>query len=171
MIKTEIRRAGAADAATVADMGARTFAAAFGHLYPSADLSAFLAEVHDQDKVAGEIADPETAVWLAERGGRAVGYAVAGACGLPHPEATPTCGELKRIYVEPGLQGEGVGQALFDAAMAWLEQDGPRRLWISVWSENHGAQRFYERQGFRKVGECQFPVGASRDHEFIFSRG
>ncbi len=171
MKKTEIRRAEAADAAVVAALGARTFAAAFGHLYPAEDLAAFLAEVHDPDKVAGEIADPAVAVWLAERDGRAIGYALAGPCGLPHAEVTSGSGELKRIYVEPGLQGEGVGQALFDAAIAWLERAGPRRLWIGVWSENHGALRFYKRQGFRKVGEYDFRVGASLDHEFILSRG
>ena len=171
MIKTEIRRAETADAAAVAELGARTFAAAFGHLYPLEDLSAFLAETHTEDKVAAEIADPGNAVWIAERDGRAVGYALAGPCGLPHPEATAAGGELKRIYVEPGLQGGGLGQALFNAAMAWLERDGPRRLWIGVWSENRGAQRFYERQGFARVGEYQFRVGASLDQEFIFSRG
>jgi ribosomal protein S18 acetylase RimI-like enzyme len=170
-IGTEIRRAGAADAATVARLGAQTFDAAFGHLYPQEELATFLAEVHDEDKVAAEIADADTAVWLAERGERAVGYAVAGPCALPHPEARPDQGELKRIYVEPGLQGEGVGQALFDTAMAWLERDGPRRLWISVFSDNHGAQRFYQRQGFAKVGEYKFRVGASLDKEFILRRG
>jgi ribosomal protein S18 acetylase RimI-like enzyme len=170
-IATEIRRAGAADAATVARLGADTFAAAFGHMYPKEDLAAFLAEVHVEDKVAAEIADPDIGLWLAERGGRAAGYAVAGPCGLPHPEASPDEGELKRIYVEPGLQGEGVGRALIETALAWLERDGPRRLWISVWSGNHGAQRFYERQGFAKVGDYQFRVGATLDEEFILSRG
>jgi ribosomal protein S18 acetylase RimI-like enzyme len=171
MKKTEIRRARASDATEVADLGARTFAAAFGHLYPAEDLSAFLTEVHDKDRVAAEIADPLIAVWLAQQESRAVGYAVAGPCGLPHPGVTEGCGELKRIYVEPGLQGEGVGKQLFDAAMGWLERDGPRRLWIGVWSGNHGAQRFYERHGFRTVGHYDFRVGASLDHELIMTRG
>ena len=54
--------------------------------------------------------------------------------------------------------------------MEWLERDGPRTLWIGVWSENHGAQRFYTRHGFARVGEYQFPVGRVRDHEFILRR-
>ena len=51
-----------------------------------------------------------------------------------------------------------------------LLRDGPRTLWVGVWSENFGAQRFYARYGFDKAGEYLFPVGATRDHEFIFRR-
>jgi len=59
---------------------------------------------------------------------------------------------------------------LFAEALAWLERDGPRTLWISVWSENHGAQRFYARHGFGLAGEYEFPVGRQRDREFMFRR-
>ena len=171
MTKTTIRRANAADALALADLGARTFTAAFGHLYPSEDLAAFIAETHTADLATVELADPEIAAWLAERGGVAVGYALAGPCALPHPEVTPACGELKRIYVDADLQGDGVGRALIETALNWLERSGPRRLWIGVWSENHGAQRFYQREGFHKVGEYEFRVGASTDREFIMRRG
>ncbi len=60
--------------------------------------------------------------------------------------------------------------ALLDTALAWLERDGTRPLWISVWSENYGAQRFYGRQGFVHVGEYAFLVGEQRDREFIYRR-
>jgi ribosomal protein S18 acetylase RimI-like enzyme len=171
MTKTTIRRAEAADAAVVAALGARTFTAAFGHLYPPADLAAFLRETHTVEKVASELADPAIAAWMAECKGDALGYALAGPCGLPHPDVTPTCGELKRIYVEAELQGAGVGARLIEAALGWLEREGSRRLWIGVWSENLGAQRFYERLGFLKVGEYGFRVGETVDREFILRRG
>jgi ribosomal protein S18 acetylase RimI-like enzyme len=171
MTKTTIRRAAASDAPAVAALGARTFTDTFAHLYPPEDLAAFLAEAHAPAKVAAEIADPGMGVWLAERDGEAVAYAVAGPCHLPHPEVTPACGELKRIYVDKAAQGEGLGAQLMEIALAWLEREGPRRLWIGVWSGNLGAQRLYERAGFRKVGEYGFQVGGSTDHEFILARG
>jgi diamine N-acetyltransferase len=171
MTKTTIRRAVASDAPTVAALGARTFADTFAHLYPPEDLAAFLAEAHAPAKIAAEIADPAIGVWLAEREGEAIGYAVAGPCHLPHPEVTADCGELKRIYVDKAAQGEGLGARLMETALGWLEREGSRRLWIGVWSGNVGAQRLYERAGFRKVGEYGFRVGASTDHEFILTRG
>jgi ribosomal protein S18 acetylase RimI-like enzyme len=166
-----IRRALAADAPALAAIGRATFAAAFAHLYWPEDLEAFLAGAYTRDKMRHELADPRFAVWLALSGAEVVGYAVAGPCDLPHPEVTSACGELKRVYVAAGAQGGGTGSRLVGEALAWLERDGPRRIWIGVWSGNLGARRLYERLGFEKVGEYYFQVGQARDREFILRRG
>jgi ribosomal protein S18 acetylase RimI-like enzyme len=170
MPNTTIRRAAVADAPILAELGARTFSEKFGHLYPPEDLAAFLASTHTVEKVAAELQASEMATWLAESEGAAVGYALAGPCGLPHPEVTPDCGELKRIYVLADRQGEGLGARLMDTALSWLETGGRAPVWLGVWSGNLGAQRFYDRIGFCKVGEYDFHVGATIDREFIFRR-
>ncbi|THD79226.1 MAG: GNAT family N-acetyltransferase [Phenylobacterium sp.] len=165
-----LRRAGPQDAAVLAEIGARTFAETFAHLYPPRDLQAFLAEAYGLERTAADLADPAKAAWLVEADGAAIGYAQAGPCGLPHPEVTAVCGELKRFYFLPSWQNRGQGLRLFNATMDWLLRDGPRDVWIGVWSENHGAQRFYSRHGFEKVGEYGFRVGETVDHEFILRR-
>ena len=95
---------------------------------------------------------------------------MAGPCGLPHPGVAPGDGELKRLYLVRDHQGGGNGTRMMDAAMDWLLRDGPRTLWVGVWSQNVGAQRFYARHGFAKVGEYLFPVGHTNDLEFILRR-
>ena len=165
-----IRRAVPADADVLSALGTATFVATFGHLYTPEDLQAFLAESHSAAAYAKTLANQAHALWLAERDGEAVGYAQAGPCGLPHPAATPADGELKRLYLRADAQGAGIGDALLRQALAWLERDGPRTLWISVWSENFGAQRFYARHGFTFAGEYEFIVGAQRDREFMYRR-
>lgn len=165
-----IRRAGAADAEALAAIGARTFTETFGHLYPPQDLNGFLEEAYNLDRTRADLADPAKAAWLVQAGEEPVGYALAGPCALPHPEVTPACGELKRIYFRKAWQGAGLGARLFADALAWLQASGPRRVWIGVWSENHGAQRFYARHGFGKVGEYGFKVGNTVDREYILRR-
>lgn len=166
-----IRRATVEDAPLLSALAARTFTETFGHLYPAEDLRDFLDEAYGQERQRIVLAHPEYAVWLLEGDdGVAVGHAAAGPCGLPHPDAAAQDGELKRLYVLQSHQNGGWGARLFDEALRWLERDGPRRLWIGVWSQNHGAQRFYQRYGFRKVGDYEFPVGRVRDHEFILRR-
>lgn len=165
-----LRRATAQDAPELAALGARTFIDTFGHLYAPGDLQAFLRDSHSQAAYAEALADPACALWIAEADGEAIGYAQAGPCGLPHAEVRPGDGELKRLYLLPSAQGGGIGARLFEQALAWLERDGPRTLWISVWSENLGAQRFYGRYGFDFVAEYEFPVGAQRDREFMYRR-
>jgi ribosomal protein S18 acetylase RimI-like enzyme len=165
-----IRRATATDADALARIGADTFVATFGHLYPAGDLQAFLDESHTAAAYARYLADDAYALWLLEAEGRALGYALAGPANLPHPDLRAGDGELKRLYVDASLQNGGWGGRLFAGALAWLEREGPRTLWISVWSENLGAQRFYARHGFGKAGEYEFLVGRQRDREFIFRR-
>src|SRR5690606_3880133 len=165
-----IRRATPDDATTLSQLAARTFVETFGHLYPAEDLQAFLADAYAVDKQRTILAHPDYAVWLLERDGVAVGHAAAGPCGLPHPDVAPGDGELKRLYVLKAHQNGGMGGKLFATALDWLLRDGPRTLWIGVWSENLGAQRFYARHGFEKVGEYEFPVGRVRDREFILRR-
>ena len=74
---------------------------------------------------------------------------------------------LYKFRVEKELKEK---QQLLETALAWLEHDGPRTLWLGVWSENFGAQRFYARYGFEKAGEYLFPVGDTHDLEFILRR-
>jgi ribosomal protein S18 acetylase RimI-like enzyme len=166
-----IRRAIQGDAKRLSELGARTFVDAFGHMYPEDDLQDFLRESHAPEAYARYLADPAYALWLLEDDdGNALGYALAGPSGLPHPDVAPGDGELKRLYVDRSLHNGGWGGRLFREALDWLERDGPRTLWISVCSENFGAQRFYARHGFKKAGEYEFPVGRVRDREFIFRR-
>ncbi|WP_309642781.1 GNAT family N-acetyltransferase [Phenylobacterium sp.] len=165
-----IRRARPDEAEIVATLGATTFRETFAHLYSADDLAAFLAQAYSLERTKADLADPAKATWLVEAEGVTIGYALAGPCGLPHPEVTPDCGELKRIYLRKVAQNGGVGRRLFAATMDWLLRDGPRDLWIGVWSENHGAQRLYERHGFVRAGEYGFQVGSTTDREFILRR-
>lgn len=165
-----IRRATPADAQTLSALAARTFVETFGHLYPAEDLQAFLADAYAVEKQRVILSHPDYAVWLLERDGAAIGHAAAGPCGLPHADVAPGDGELKRLYLLRAHQNGGWGGRLFAQALDWLQRDGPRTLWIGVWSENFGAQRFYARHGFGKVGEYAFPVGRVRDREFILRR-
>lgn len=165
-----IRRATAEDAGILSRLAAATFTETFGHLYPPEDLASFLRDAYAADRQRVILSHPDYAVWLLERDGEAVGHAAAGPCGLPHPEVAKGDGELKRLYVLREFQNGGWGGRLFDVALDWLLRDGPRTLWLGVWSENFGAQRFYARHGFEKVGGYKFAVGDTLDDEFILRR-
>ncbi|MDB5428966.1 MAG: family N-acetyltransferase [Caulobacter sp.] len=170
MPETVIRRATPADAQALSAIGRDTFVETFGHLYPPDDLRAFLAASYGLRKTHADLADPTKAAWLVEEDGKVVGHAMAGPCDLPHDGVAPGDGELKRLYILAAHQGGGAGSRLLAQTFDWLLKDGPRTLWIGVWSENFGAQRLYARHGFEKAGEYEFAVGQIRDREFILRR-
>lgn len=167
---TTIRRATHADAERVVDITRRNFTETFGHLYVPEDLAYFLDNSYSVEVHRGLLDDPAYAIWLLERDGEAIGHALAGPAGLPHPDVAKGDGELKRLYILKDAHNGGWGTRLFQAALDWLLRDGPRTLWVGVWSENFGAQRFYARYGFEQVGDYLFPVGAVNDLEFILRR-
>jgi len=167
---TTLRRACVDDAAALADIAIATYTETFGDSYPPQDLQAFLHAHYSLEPQRAELADPHAAAWLLEADGRAVGYLAAGPNSLPHALAAAGDIELKRLYVLASHQNAGHGERLMSAFMDWLDRPSRRALWVGVWSENHGAQRFYARHGCYKVGEYDFIVGGSRDREYILHR-
>ena len=166
----QIRRATPDDAEAVSAIAIATYTETFGDSYPPQDLSGFLDNHYAVQPQQRELGDPRSAVWLLEDAGRAVGYLAAGPNTLPHAGSAPGDIELKRLYVLASHQGGGHGARLMEAFMQWLDHPMRRTLWVGVWSENFGAQRFYARYGCRKVGEYDFVVGDSVDLEFILRR-
>ena len=170
-----VRVVGDQDAAVLAALGRRTFVETFvedfAGPYSAADLAAFLPGAFGEAAFAARLADPAMRLWVAETEGEVVGFASAGPCALPHPDVRPGDGELKSLYVAREAQGRGAGRRLLDAALTWLEAEGPRTLWIGVWSENLRAQAVYAARGFVKAGEYGFRVGSTVDREFILKRG
>lgn len=160
------RDATASDAKALAEFCARTFVATFGDLYPPEDLSAFLAEKYGEAVQREEIADSSIRYRLAFEAGAIVGYCMMGEVDMNVDD--PGALELHRLYVDERLKGAGVAAALMDDCLAWARAKRAKALYLSVWEENHRAQAFYKRYGFEHVGEHNFMVGNTADHDFIW---
>jgi len=167
----KVRLATGADAAALAELGGATFTETFGHLYPPEDLQAFLAKNHTPESWTRTLADPQRGIFLAEHpSGRKIGFICVGACKLPVQDLEASAGEIQQLYVFAEFHNLRLGTRLMELGLEWLASQGRSPLYIGVWSENYGAQRFYGRYGFTKVGEYGFPVGATVDREFILKR-
>lgn len=64
--------------------------------------------------------------------------------------------EVKKLFVEPVLQGHGIGAKLLDYAAQHM---GAQTLWAL--EKNTGAIRFYQRHGFRLTDEKRLEDGTS----------
>jgi ribosomal protein S18 acetylase RimI-like enzyme len=117
------------------------------------------------------LADPQRAVWVAALADATpAGFIAVGACKLPIENRESSAGEIQQLYVLARHHNLRLGSRLMDIGMEWLDAQGLAPVYIGVWSENLGAQRFYGRYGFSKVGEYGFPVGKTVDREFILKR-
>ncbi len=71
---------------------------------------------------------------------------------------------LLNITVAPRWQGQGWGRLLLDALALWSRGQGAQWLWLEVRVGNERAQRIYERNGFRRVGERKAYYPAHEGH-------
>ena len=165
-----IRLATGADAAVLAALGSVTFTETFGHLYPPEDLAEFLRQSHSVARWNQLLGDPAVATWLATSGPTPAGFIVAGSCKLPVTDLEESAGEIRQLYVHSIFQNLRLGTQLLGIALDWLAAANRLPVYVGVWSENFGAQRLYGRYGFEKIGEYFFPVGRTRDREFILKR-
>ena len=163
-----IRRAAAtdADARTLAELGARLFPEAFGVMNDPDDLREFLAKTYSPALQLAELLDSDRLAWIAEAEGRAVGYAMLRRRSTSPAVSAHSPAELQRIYADRSYHGRGVGQALLETCLERARAWGCDVVWLGAWERNPRGLAFYEKWGFRRVGEHRFLVGtdSQRDH-------
>jgi GNAT superfamily N-acetyltransferase len=123
-----LRRAVTADAAAVADVWLRSFAAAL----PS------VRSVHTDEQVCDWIR--EVVIGVHETWVICLGDAVAGMMALDGTD-------IDQLYLDPSHRGQGLG----DLLIAQAKRRRPQGLGLWTFQVNTAARRFYERHGFRET--------------------
>lgn len=87
--------------------------------------------------------------WVVEHKGDVVAFAVGNA----------TDGNIWALFVHPDYEGQGLGKRLHATLVAWLRDQGLRRLWLTT-EEGSRASGFYTALGWRR--SCVEPNGEVR---------
>ena len=155
------------DIPALAALSAATFAGTFQSLYSPENLSRFLGEMHSEDYYLRAYKDPSVNLFAAVQNGALIGYAKTGPNTLPCNPPLANALELSRIYLAASARSQGIGNRLMKAVIAHAKTAGRRSIVLGVFSENYAGHHFYERYGFTKIGEYDFPVGDHIDREWI----
>jgi ribosomal protein S18 acetylase RimI-like enzyme len=94
--------------------------------------------------------DPAVSMLLVEEEGEILGLTVCGECR--DPDAPPSVGEIRLIFVAAGGWRRGVGRELMAAGLADLEARGYSEATVWSFADNERANAFYESQGFTRDG-------------------
>jgi ribosomal protein S18 acetylase RimI-like enzyme len=162
------RDATAADLPAIDRVFRQSFCDTFAHLYAAEDLDAFLGKF-TTEAWAEEFDDTRYRFRVAEADGEIVGYLKLGPSALPY-ETTARAIELRQLYVLKERHGTGLAAALTDWGIAEATRQGNEELYLTVYTDNHRAKRFYERYGFEEVGRYDFMVGNHADEDIIMRK-
>ena len=164
-MSVEYRTATAADAGALAELGAHTFTDTFGHLYQPDDLAIFLQN-HSTRELGQGTQRPGVRSARGRKRRSAGRLCEVGPAALPF-EPRGEAVELRQLYVVEEMKGQGVARALMDWVIDRARDKRADNLYLSVFTENHRARRFYEKYGFEPEGTYAFMVGNHADEDIV----
>jgi len=109
-------------------------------------------DAHPQILPAELARDRTLESFLARLDGALADVRVAGPPGEPAGFAIVKNDELYQLYVSRQSRGAGVAAALIADAETRLVLEGVRRAWLACAIGNERAARFYEKNGWHRVG-------------------
>jgi ribosomal protein S18 acetylase RimI-like enzyme len=83
-----------------------------------------------------------------------------------HRKENETIFKLHKIYVRPGNQGKGYGKMLIDEIVSRLKLASVETLDLNV-NRFNKAKTFYEKLGFKVIGEEDVPIGPYFMNDYI----
>ena len=155
---TSIVRANEQHAALLADLGRTSFVESHGHSASMATINRYVDEKYNTEVLKAELADPENIYHIIYHGQEPAGFSKiifdATHPNIPGKNVT----KLERIYLLKAFLGLHLGLQLFKFNLELSQQNNQTGMWLFVWKENRRALQFYEKAGFKVVGNYDFKL-------------
>ena len=108
-----------------------------------------LATKYSAEEVKGLISGESTPIFVADEGGKVLGYAM---CKLIVHSGESIMQDMKSLYiddicVDEGARGRGIGTALYKYAAGFAKNNGCYNITLTVWACNPAAEAFYKKLG------------------------
>ncbi len=167
-----IRAARFDDATALAIFAQASFAETFAYReYPADDLAQFYADYMSPTRFADQITNPDYQIDLAiDAAGHILGFVKTGPVGVPLPATEPdiVAIELHQLYLATQTHGTGLANRMMALVWARAQRENAVAVYLSVYSENLRAQKFYARHGFVEIGKNPFAVGRVIDDDRVW---
>ncbi|KQP56631.1 GNAT family N-acetyltransferase [Agreia sp. Leaf283] len=171
-MSVSVRPATASDAAALARVAAVTFPLACPPHTTDEAKAAFIATHLSHANFEAYLADPARDILIAEVDDEVVGYTMLVFAEPSDPDVVAALSlrpsiELSKFYVMQGHHGQGISGALMSETLSTARARGAAGVWLGVNEENARANRFYEKNGFARVGTKHFLVGDNYEDDFV----
>jgi len=158
------------DAPSVSALAIQVFLGTYSPSGVRPDIAREALSAFAESAVRARLAHPSRTFVLAVREGRLLGFAEVNANSPSPPPSDAGEVELARLYVQPGVQRQGIGAALLHGAEDLARKAGARHLWLTVWAGNEAAISFYRASSYRELGTTHFMIGNSSYENCLMAR-
>jgi len=160
----------AADMPTLQQVSRATFTDTFGAANTPEDLAKYLDKTYNQPQLLQELQQPTTTFDFISLNGVVAGYLKLNWGGTQSEKRGNQRLEIERIYILPEFKRQGLGQQLYQRAVAKATDLGLAAIWLGVWENNFAAQKFYQAMGFKEVGDHVFHLGTESQRDLILEK-
>ncbi|MEO1035572.1 MAG: GNAT family N-acetyltransferase [Pseudomonadota bacterium] len=161
------RYARPSEAGELNEFARRLFIDTYAHQNEAANMAAYIDEHFDGSAIAANIVSRAHGVIVLVDGAKFAGYAIVAASRNDSAELEL---EIQRFYVDGSWRGKGAASILMHAVIEHARAVDATAVVLGVYKENPRAIRYYEKSGFRIVGEHVFQLGDDPQEDWIMRR-
>lgn len=165
-----VKRAAFSDVAAMREVAIQSYMDTFAEVNSPENMTAFLNEVYNQQKLEHEFHETGSALYLAWNDNRVAGFLRMRSSEEVAAELGSNTIELQRLYIHKDFQNQKVGRMLMQKAIDYALEGKFEWIWLGVWEHNFNAQRFYAKWGFEKFGEHIFQMGEDPQTDWLLKR-
>ena len=147
-----IRPAELDDINTIGFLAQQIWPVAYDGIVPPDQLQYMLNLFYSPPALRRQMMEDRHQFLLVEQGEEAIGFASWSTM------TEPGVFKLHKLYVLPGEQGKGLGRSMLQFIFGAIAPEGARVLRLNV-NRSNKARQFYEKLGFRVVGEEDVAIG------------
>ena len=151
---TDIRKVGTESIATIRSLAILTWQTAYKDILTPEQMNYMLDRIYSPASLRQQITELGHQFVIIFHENVAAGFASY----CPKTEATPTVYRLHKIYLDPALQGKGLGFALMNFVLNEAKSAGATDLELNVNRQN-ATQAFYKKLGFTILREEDIDIG------------
>ena len=169
MIKL-IKKCTLQDLESLQKISIETFYQTFADSNTAENMQAYLQSTYNEEKLYRELSNPNSSFFFVYVDERVAGYLKLNEFAAQTDINDSDSLELERIYILRDFQGMGLGKDLLEHAISVANEGCKKYIWLGVWEHNERAKRFYQKNGFYRIGEHSFVVGDDVQIDYVMRK-
>ena len=165
-----LRKCKTEDFETLRELSIRTYYETFAHLNTPEDMSAYLEDAFNVERLTQEFNDPNSFFYFLYADENLTGYLKLNEAPSQTDINDAESLEIERIYVSSEFQDTGLGRYLMEQAIKIANERNKKYAWLGVWEKNEKAIRFYKKNGFYEIGTHKFVMGEDVQTDFVMRK-
>lgn len=158
------------DIPALQEISRETFKKTFDPYTAPDDMVRFLKEDYETAKMRSEIDNPNSRFFFLVVSDQVAGYLKVNVGDAQTEAIKDNALEVERIYLRQQFQHQGLGLILIKYAEKIARREAKDYMWLGVYEHNKVAQKFYARDGFKRVGQHVFQVGSDPQIDFLLAK-